>query len=166
MGIKVPKNLIVIKDSREQKGWHFQEEEAKPGKVNFVNTEIAKLDAGDYSVKGLEDLVTIERKNGFCELFGNMSPKANRERFEREMERMGPIKHKFVFIESQLNQDILTLSPGQVYKGPPARKVLEWLSKIEIEYGVSVKFVGECGKTWAKRIFEQVARDNYERFID
>lgn len=166
MGIKVPKNLTIIKDSREQQGWWFEEPEAKAGKVNFATTQIAKLDAGDYSVKGLEDLVTIERKNGFSELFGNMSPKASRERFEREMERMQSIKHRFIFIESQLNQDILCLSPGQMYKGPPARKVLEWLSELEIKYGVSVKFVGECGKTWAKRIFEQVARDNYDRFLN
>ena len=148
----------IIRDTREKNGWFFDEEEKKPGKYRVVGTVVDTLDAGDYSIKGYEKLVRIERKNGFCELFGNFSPKDNNERFIREMEKLKDIPHKYILIESQLTDDILGLSIPQMRFGPPSSAILKWLTEISIEYNVMPMFVGSCGKMVARYIFEHIAK--------
>lgn len=154
---KLPE-LTIIKDTREQKGWDFPCEEKVAGKVRFVGTEINTLDAGDYSIKGAEDLIRIERKYGFAELFGNMSPKESKDRFEREMERLRHIRHKYVLIEGNISNDMLTLSVPQIYKGPPGSSLMKWLIDLQFEYDVQLLPCGDAGKRMAKIIFEQIAR--------
>ena len=61
----------IIIDSREQKKWPFQN----------VKVETAKLDTGDYSLKGYEDRITIERKSK-VDLIKTVTH--DRERFKRE----------------------------------------------------------------------------------
>ena len=45
-------NIKIIVDTREQQPWDFE----------FHETAKAKLDTGDYSVEGLENILCIERK--------------------------------------------------------------------------------------------------------
>ena len=52
----------------------------------IVPTEVAHMETGDYSIKGLEELITIERKS-LGDLFGSLG-KHGRDRFQREHERM------------------------------------------------------------------------------
>ncbi|MFA5758804.1 MAG: ERCC4 domain-containing protein [Clostridia bacterium] len=153
-------SYTVIRDTREQQdhGWIFEPEEKVGGKCQILGTKIEKLDAGDYSVVGLEDKVVIERKNGFGELFTNMTPKANKVRFENEMARMVNIPHKYILIESCLNKDILTLGIPQHSYGPPCSKVMEWLIELGLNYNIHVMFTGDAGKRVARRIFAQAAR--------
>ena len=152
--------IIIAKDSREHdgKGWVFRPDQIKKsGKVPILGMEIKTLDAGDYSIVGAEDLVRIERKAGFSELFGNMIPVVNKERFEREMEKLRLVKHKWILIESYLCHDIMGMCPMQL-RGPTSSKVFEWLSELELEYDIHVMFVGECGERIAKTIFQNVAK--------
>jgi hypothetical protein len=150
--------LTVIRDTREQKGWDFHPEEKVAGKIQVLGTEVGTLEAGDYSLKGYEDIIRIERKMGFRELFGNYSPVANRERFEREMEKLRHIKYKYIIVESSLSDDLLGMAPPQVQTGLPCNTVMKWLEELEVEYGISVKYAGPCGKRLARTIFEAVAR--------
>jgi hypothetical protein len=150
--------LIIIRDTREKNGWHFEPEEKRPGKFQVVNTIDEALDSGDYSIKGLEDVVRIERKAGIIELFNNMIPKANKERFEREMERLRSIKHRYLLIEGQITNDIMGLSVPQLYKGPPGSSVIRWIHELEMEYNIVPMFVGEAGRKMARIIFENMAK--------
>jgi len=160
MAKRLPKDITIIRDTREKEnqGWIFNDTESKAGKINFSDTELCKLDSGDYSIKGMEDIVTIERKNGFSELFGNMTSKSNKERFHREMERMKNVKHKYIVVEGNINKDILGMCPPQMRNGPPAKTILKWLNEIELKYGVNVIFAGDCGKIVAESIFENILR--------
>jgi hypothetical protein len=151
-------DITIVRDTREQKGWDFPEEEKQAGKIRVAGTVTATLDAGDYTIKGYEDLVRIERKYGFCELFGNMVPKEAELRFEREMEKLRNIPHKYIIIETSLSDDILGLSVPQMRFGMPANRLLKWLMEISIEYGVMPIFAGECGKRVARSIFDEVVR--------
>ena len=54
--------LKIIIDTREQKPWEF------PGHT----TAVQKLDTGDYSVEGLEDILCIERKQNTSEFAKNI----------------------------------------------------------------------------------------------
>ena len=152
--------IKIIRDLREKDGhgWNFSADLIKkPGRIQFLGTELCSLDAGDYSILGVENLIRIERKAGFAELFGNMIPVSNKERFEREMEKLRQVKHKYILIESTLCHDIMGMCPMQL-RGPTSSKVLSWLTELELEYDVHVMFVGECGQRIAKTIFENVAK--------
>ena len=76
-------NLNIIIDSREQKPWEF------PGHT----TAVAKLDTGDYSVKGLEDILCIERKQNTSEFAKNIIEK----RYDDWTERMSKYKYCLLY---------------------------------------------------------------------
>jgi hypothetical protein len=145
---------------REQTPWEFRKEEKVSSSYKSIvgGSVVDSLDAADYSIVGYEDIIRIERKNGFQELFGNMMPKEHKERFEREMEKLRDIPHKYILIETSLNKDALGLSIPQMYKGPPAGKVLNWLTSLQLEYNISWMFVGDCGKKIARTIFDEIVR--------
>ncbi len=159
MANKLP-SITIIRDTREKEdqGWMFEPEEKLPGKIQILGTVEAGLDAGDYTIQGYEDQIRIERKQGFCELFGNMSPLAHRERFEREMEKLRSIPYKYLVIEGMLTHDVLGMSIPQFTKSPPTSAVVRWLFSLQMEYGIVPVFAGECGKKTARYIFEQFMR--------
>lgn len=81
----------VVRDSREKEGhgWQF-----RPG-PHCGGTVVGTLKTGDYSVKGFEEFVTIERKESIEEFVGSLvSP-----RFRGEMERMRDIPQSFVLLQ-------------------------------------------------------------------
>jgi hypothetical protein len=160
---KLPDDIIVLVDSREQKPWEFKEETKEPGKIRIAGSEIVGLNAADYSLKGYEDIIRIERKRGFAELMGNMCPKDHKLRFEREMEKLRLIPHKYLLIETVPTHDALSLGVPQSRFGPPCSAIIKWLNEIEIEYGIHVQFVGECGKRIARSIFETIVRKYHDR---
>lgn len=159
MGKKLPE-FVICRDTREKEnnGWVFEEEEKKAGKTRVLGTLEECLSAGDYCIKDHYDLVVIERKQGFCELMGNMSPKDHMDRFLVEMEKLRPVKHKYIVVETSITKETLGLSIGQMYKGPPMKSVLKWLIQLEMEFGVVPIFAGDAGKIVARNIFDQIAR--------
>lgn len=86
--------IDVIVDTREQLPYTFRDFED-------IKTVSQKLDTGDYSLNDCEDFITVERKT--CEDFLN-SITNDRERFEKEFERMKEIKYSFCIIECSLIQ--------------------------------------------------------------
>lgn len=158
-GKKLPE-FWIQRDTREHdtRGWFWKEEVKKPGLCRVLGTIEECISAGDYTIKGLEDKVVIERKTGFSELFGNMSPKENKIRFEKEMIKLESVQHKYILIESSLSNDILSLGIPQHYKGPPASRVLDWIISLGIDYNVNILFVGNTGKRVARTIFDNIVR--------
>lgn len=84
----------IIKDSREQIGWDFEPDYFCKEMV------IDKLETGDYSIKGYEKLLTIERKRNTAEICGNLF--SSDGRFTRELERMSTFKYAFLVFEFTL----------------------------------------------------------------
>jgi ERCC4-type nuclease len=68
-----PESVVAIQDTREQ----------TPLDLSPLQVDVAGLSTGDYSVKGLEHLVSVERKSlgDFLGVCGG-----ERERFERELQ--------------------------------------------------------------------------------
>ena len=79
-------------DTREQSPFSFTNIEP----FDVIPTEYVCLKSGDYSIKGFESRVTIERKS-VPDLFGSVG--ADRERFEREMVRLASFEYAAVVIE-------------------------------------------------------------------
>jgi ERCC4-type nuclease len=94
MTYKVAPPFTVIKDTREQDGYFFSEFNTCAGMVE------EKLDTGDYSIKGMEDKICIERKGCVEELAVNLGQK--KHAFLAEIERMTPFPHKFIVLEFSL----------------------------------------------------------------
>jgi len=155
----------ISRDSRDKDGfgWRWDEEEKKPGKSRILGTKDVCLKSGDYSISldgenVLSDLVVIERKQGFCELFTNLINKENRIRFEAELERLRPVKYKYLLVESNISMDNMSLSVPQIFHGPPSSKIVSSLLEYQIEFGIIPMFVGDAGKKVASQIFKTIAR--------
>ena len=151
------KTFSIMRDTREKPkcGWLFESEEKKPSKHQLMETVIDTIDAGDYCIREHPNILRIERKNGFGELFGNLSCKDNRERFYREMERLRNIPMKYIIVETNLSEDILGLAIPQIRFGMSCKRILDYLFDIEIEYGVHTIFAGDCGQKIARMLFEK-----------
>ncbi len=89
-----PPPLIIKIDSREQRPLVFGSD---------VVTEISTLREGDYTAAGLEGRAAIERKS-LEDLVGSLT--FERERFDREIERLRPYKFSLVVVEADLDDVI------------------------------------------------------------
>jgi len=152
-------SYTVIRDTREQDGhgWTFNAHvpQRKPPRCDGMITDTLKT--GDYSLVGYTDVLAVERKFGFSELWGNYSSQ-KRPAFEAEMERMSRLKYAFVVVESSLTPDIMELSPPQFTKGVPGKSLVRWLMHLSAKYNVNIIPAGQCGRKVAQMIFEEVVR--------
>ncbi len=89
--------LQILIDSREQQPWTFARETAA-GKV-----EVSKqcLSTGDYSLRGLEGLVAVERKS-ISDLWGCCG--RGRRRFRAQFQRLAELRYPLVIIEGTIEQ--------------------------------------------------------------
>lgn len=128
-------NFTIIIDTREQKPFLFR----------GVDTEIKKLDTGDYSVSGLEDRICVERKT-INDFVGTVT--RGWSRFERELERMSKMESTCIVVEGSL-EDITC----QRYHAPRVSPPSIWGSalKITVKYNVPVFFCGSrrAAERWA-----------------
>ncbi len=82
-----PDQVVAIQDTREQCRLD----------LHPLRVEVAGLDTGDYSVKGLEHLVAVERK-GLSDLLACIG--TERDRFERELQRLLAYPVRCLIVES------------------------------------------------------------------
>ena len=92
--------MRIIVDSREQHPLTFRKSTTVEGTV------IKKLDAGDYSIEGLEHKIAIERKSP-QDLFGTLGK--GHKRFKAELERAKTLDYFGIVIECSF-MDILQKS--------------------------------------------------------
>lgn len=135
----------IIIDTREQAPLVFRN----------LPSELGTLAVGDYSVKGLEHLIAVERKS-LEDLLACVG--RERERFERELSRMRGYKYRHLVVEA----DSKTLLSGRwqrskVTSAAACGSLAAWAAR----YGVAVWFVGdhEQAGLWVERILFQAARD-------
>lgn len=81
-----PEQVTVVIDSREQLPYSFPQ----------FHTTVGTLQSGDYSIRGLESQIAIERK-GFEDFISCCG--SERERFEREIERLLAYPTRAVLVE-------------------------------------------------------------------
>lgn len=98
-------NLVVVPfiiaiDTREQAAWNFRglQGDSREGYSDLlIRTQTKTLQTGDYSIAGLENRVTVERKS-LEDAFGTFGE--DRERWERELVRMAAFDFSSVIIEA------------------------------------------------------------------
>lgn len=121
--------MTIIRDSREKdgSGWNFR------ASANCNGMEVAKLETGDYSLKGFENIVMIERKT-ITDLWGSLVQQ--RDRFMREMERAKAYPIRYLIIEGTMS-DIMS---GIRYSKVRPTYILNSLISLEVKYGIHVIF--------------------------
>jgi ERCC4-type nuclease len=91
------------------------------------------LSTGDYSVRGFERSMAIERKN-LADLYGSLGN--GRERFKKELERLKNYERKWIFVEST-HQEALSY---QEYSQMHPNSVRHSIVSIEIRLGIPFYF--------------------------
>lgn len=86
--------MLVIVDTREQVPWSFEHDPS-------ISIAREKLDAGDYSVRGFEKRIAIERKS-IDDWVGTVM--RERTRFYRELELLREYEFRCVIIEASVRQ--------------------------------------------------------------
>lgn len=151
------KYFNIIIDTREQKPWDFNE--------NF-NTAHAKLDTGDYSIEGLENILCIERKSSVNEVSNNITEK----RFKDVLDRMAGYPHAHILFEFDL-YDVLNFPhnsgiPPKLWKNLKITPLylLKHITEMSTIYGVHTHFCGnrENAQTLAISIMKRV-NEQYNR---
>lgn len=144
-------DFTIIIDTREQQPWGFD----SYAKAN------TKLDTGDYSIQGLENIVAIERKKSVSEFANNITE----SRFTDVVMRMGEIKHAFLLLEFDL-EDVLIYPVGSTVpkrmwdkiKISPAF-ILKNLLDLELKHNISVHFCGNSSN--AEKLAETILKKVY-----
>ncbi len=142
MKFKIIKDIpTFIRDTREHedKGWKW-----RAVKGVSAGTVTKKLDYGDYSVEGLEDIVAIERKGSASELMSNLLTK-DRARFIKEVEILSKFPYSFIVCEfslSDLKSSIKFIPKGK-RKYFSFDKAIGSISSIMIKYKVPFIFAGK-----------------------
>jgi hypothetical protein len=121
-----------------------------------------KVDAGDYTVAEIPNLVVIEKKQDGKELYTNFILK--KERFMREVERMRAFKHKYILIQQTYDEFIDPKNWKYVRRTTRARfaaiaAVETWL--ISLAQTENIQFIF-AGKKNAPRIARKILVKTYE----
>jgi ERCC4-type nuclease len=117
-------NPVLVIDTREQDPLTFTRLQSIKG----------TLYSGDYSVRGLESLIAIERKS-VSDLVGCCIGR-NRERLERELHRLRGFRFKRFLIVGTEEQ----ILRGNFQSNIKPKAVLATLSAFEVRYDVPVVF--------------------------
>ena len=143
-------NIII--DTREHQAWEFPRH----------STANKKLDTGDYSLGGLEDVLCIERKKSVSEIASNITEK----RFEDVLERMTKYKYTYMIFEFSLT-DVLMYPQGSEiprhkwkYIRISPNFILKKLSEYMVNYNIKIIF-GDSPKN-AEKIAMALMRRVYE----
>ena len=115
--------LTLIADSREQSPYEFK-----------IPCETGTLTTGDYSIKGCEHLVAIERKS-LEDLMGTLTK--GRERFEKELARGRGLDYFALVVESSLT----LIAMGAYRSNMTPKAAIQSLLAFSVRYNLPVFFV-------------------------
>jgi len=124
---KIPKPTVIV-DTREQTPFRFTSHD------NWIaETKRQKLDAGDYSVVGMEKLLTLERKT-LTDLITNLMQ--HRKRFFRLCEKLAKYRWCAILVEANYEDIKSPYYDLETQAHPNA--VSGTLDALEVRYGIPV----------------------------
>lgn len=114
--------MKIIIDQKEQRPWTFPDD---------IETEPGTLQTGDYTLKGLEELIAIERKE-LGDLVGCVT--GERDRFKRELLRLRSYRCKCVIVEGALSDVIEHRYRALTTPESIIGSVASWQSKYDVPF--------------------------------
>lgn len=145
-------NFQIIIDTREQQPWIFEHH----------SKACEKLDTGDYSVRGLENLLCIERKKSVSEIANNITEK----RFKDVVSRMTQYKYSFLLLEFDFD-NVLSYPVGSNVPKKMWDKLkitpnflIKHLVELQVFFNIKVLFCGSASN--AERMALSIMKKVYE----
>jgi ERCC4-type nuclease len=145
--------FTIIVDTREQQPWEF----------GLHLTAKQKLETGDYSIQGLENILTIERKKSVSEIANNITE----SRFKDFLGRMSKIQYKFMLFEFDL-EDVYNFPVGSDIPKKLWDKIkitpkylLKHLTEIQLYYGIHIIYCGDASN--AEKMAVSIIKRVYEK---
>jgi len=123
--------FTVIVDTREQSAFGFRGLRADArdgGGEAIIKTERRTLKTGDYSVVGMEDQVTVERKE-LGDLFNCMGQ--DRRRFEDQLRRLNEMQHGVLVVEAGFDRIMRGHSMSDMKPKSVLRSIMAYQMKPE-----------------------------------
>ena len=138
--------FVVAIDTREQRPYRF------------LRSEIKTLPTGDYSIIGLEDHVTVERKHK-ADAYASLGQ--GRARFERELARLAAFNYAAIVVETTLQDFLVVPAFSQMNPKSAMNSIIAW----SVKYRVCVFFAGDRahGNALTYRLLEKYWRYRQER---
>jgi ERCC4-type nuclease len=133
--------MIILIDTREQRPYTFKDYP--------VNTQVATLKTGDYTLLDHENDICIERKSGTDFI---QSITHNRKRFESEVQRMSGYEYSYIICEWELCQ--IFRYTQQYTRIKSADTVLSTVFSWQQRYNVSFHFFN--GRNMAERAIYKI----------
>jgi len=121
-----PDGFVLTVDTREQDQLFKR---PLKGLVTVRDT----LTVGDYSVRGFEACIGVERKS-IADLYGSLGK--GRERFKRELEILQFYDRRWLFVEGTEQETL----QWQEYSQMHPNSIRQALVSIEIRYGIPIYF--------------------------
>jgi ERCC4-type nuclease len=137
-----PEQLIVLVDTREQ----------QPLDLSPLQMETASLPTGDYSLRGLESVIAIERKS-LPDLLACVG--GQRRRFDREVQRLLAYPVRLLVVEATWQQIEAGQWRGKVRTSAVTASILGWMAA-----GLPVLLAGDRDRAgrYVSRILYLAAR--------
>jgi len=147
--LRLFEKITVVIDTREQNPYTFS-----------CPVEAGTLATGDYSIRGFEDRIAIERKS-LDDLIGCLKG-PNRERFERELQRSRALDYFSIVIEASLSD----LGQGQYRSQMTPASAVQSVVALSVRYRVPVWFAESrrMGQRITESLLQKYARDVCSRF--
>lgn len=127
-------------DDRERKPWNLP-----------YPIKRKRLKTGDYTIKGFEDVIAIEKKSGLIELLNDLA-NGYRPTFIRFLKRLSKYPVKCIVVEDTLSELSISRALMHIRKKSGGRARLTsksihyWVSEIVVKYGIPIVFVGKRAK--------------------
>jgi ERCC4-type nuclease len=146
--------ITILYDTREKTPWTGKE---LGPEFQFIKTT---LTTGDYTIKGMEKHLRIERKASISELENNLSTKKNRERFNRAMKRLGEYPYRCLIITDDASTIYLRRYRSQM----TADMMAKLLADVSINYGVPLFFISKDDRPTSKWFIRTIFKNYYNAY--
>ncbi len=155
--------MYLQRKKKVKRAWpvtiYYDDREKHPFELDEHKFRLVKkrLKTGDYTIKGFEDILCIEKKNGIKEVLINIC-RGDRVRFKKFLERMSKFKYKYFIIEDSPDRIAAVLRSIPDCRMAP-RTFYLWIAMIVVDYGIPVIFTGHkpsVRKAMADEIFTKI----------
>ena len=116
-----PSQVTILIDSREQHPFNFT-----PMKM-----EETTLQSGDYTIRGLEDYVRVERKE-LSDLVSCFT--TGRDRFKRELERLKAFPKRLVVVEAPYEDLVNGNYRSNLHPNSATGAIESWMGRYQITF--------------------------------
>jgi len=140
-------DYTIIVDSREQKPLFTK------------NVICKKLDVGDYSIKGYENKIAIERKS-LIDLFNTLGK--GHKRFKKELERSQIYDYFAIVIDGSYTKCVKKDFPDSYYSKMRGYVITSILFTLHLKYGINIFFTND--RIESKKIIKELFKSYYKLY--